>query len=68
MCEADAYWVRENEEDLIMESVDQLIPEGKDTWQLVDIFDDRKHIKGRIAGMSLVAHKIFFEAADDHRD
>lgn len=62
MCEANAYWVKDGQEDLIMEAVDIIEPEGDDQWRLVGIFGDQKNIKGRIRGMNLVDHKIFFEA------
>jgi predicted RNA-binding protein len=62
MCEANAYLVKENEETLIMESVDLVEPEGEDSWRLVGIFGDQKIVKGRIRGMNLVDHKILFEA------
>lgn len=61
MCEANAYFVRNGEEELIMESVDLIEPEADDTWRLVGIFGDRKTIKGRIKQMNLVDHKILFE-------
>jgi predicted RNA-binding protein len=61
MCEANAYMVCEGHEELIMESVDILEPEGEDTWRLVGIFGDQKSIKGKIKGMTLVDHKILFE-------
>lgn len=62
MCEANAYWGNEESEELIMESVDLVEQEGKDTWRLVGIFGDQKTIKGRIRKMALVNHKIYFEA------
>jgi len=65
MCEANAYMVRDGQEQLIMESVDIVEPEGKDTWRLVGIFGDQKTVKGRIKGMSLVNHKVLFEAHAD---
>jgi predicted RNA-binding protein len=61
MCEANAYFLDGDQTSLIMESVDIIEPEGVDAWQLVGIFGDRKHIKGRIKGMNLVDHKVFFE-------
>jgi predicted RNA-binding protein len=48
-----------------MESVDVIEPEGENTWRLVSIFGDQKTVKGRIIGMSLVNHKIFFELNSD---
>jgi predicted RNA-binding protein len=65
MCEANAYWIREGGEDLIMEAVDTIEPEGNDEWRLVGIFGDQKSIRGRIRGMHLVDHKILFEMAAD---
>jgi len=63
MCEANAYWIKDGHEELILESVDQLTPEAPDVWRLVGIFGDQKIIQGRISGMRLVDHKIFFEQA-----
>jgi predicted RNA-binding protein len=62
MCEANAYLIKENEETLIMESVDLVEPEGENSWRLVGIFGDQKIVQGRIRGMNLVDHKILFEA------
>ncbi|MFX1369121.1 MAG: CooT family nickel-binding protein [Promethearchaeota archaeon] len=61
MCEANAYVIKDGKENLIMESVDIVEPEGDDNWRLVGIFGDQKSVKGRIKGMNLVNHKIFFE-------
>ena len=61
MCEANAYLIKEDREELIMESVDRVAPEGENAWLLVGIFGDQKVVKGRIAGMNLVDHKILFE-------
>ena len=61
MCEANAYLIKEDHEELIMESVDRMTPEGENAWLLVGIFGDQKVVKGRIAGMNLVDHKILFE-------
>jgi predicted RNA-binding protein len=61
MCEANAYLVKEGEEQLIMESVDLIEPEGAGAWRLVGLFGDQKTVKGRIKAMNLVNHKILFE-------
>jgi predicted RNA-binding protein len=61
MCEANAYLVREGQEELLMEAVDIVEPEGEGAWRLVGIFGDQKIVKGRIKGMNLVSHKIWFE-------
>ena len=61
MCEANAYLVKDGREELIMESVDIIEPEGRDGFRLVGIFGDQKIIQGRIKEMNLVKHKILFE-------
>lgn len=61
MCEANAYLVKDDEESLIMESVDIVEPEDGDIWHLVSIFGDRKSVRGRIKVMNLVDHRILFE-------
>lgn len=65
MCEANAYLVKNGEENLFMESVDLVELDGNDKWRLVSIFGDQKSIKGRIKSMNLVDHKIFFEETDN---
>jgi predicted RNA-binding protein len=61
MCEANAYWLNEGREELIMEAVDIVEAENDNNWRLVGIFGDQKNIRGRIKEMNLVNHKIFFE-------
>ena len=62
MCEANAYMLKDGQENLIMEAVDIVEPEGEDQWRLVGVFGDQKSVKGKIKGMNLVNHKIVFEA------
>jgi predicted RNA-binding protein len=61
MCEANAYLVDKDQEELVMEAVDIMEPEGPDTWRLVDIFGNQKTIHGRIQAMNLIDHKILFD-------
>ena len=65
MCEANAYLIKEGQEQLLMESVDIVEPAGENAWKLVGIFGDQKTVKGRIKGLNLVNHKILFEAQAD---
>ncbi|SLM29913.1 RNA-binding protein [Desulfamplus magnetovallimortis] len=59
MCEANAYIIEESsEERLIMEAVDQVIPE-EEGIRLVSIFGDQKFIRGYIHSLSLVDHKVY---------
>ena len=61
MCEASAYMVTTDQEELLMEAVDIVAPEGDDAWRLVDIFGNQKTVRGRIKGLELVDHRILFE-------
>ena len=61
MCEANAYLLKDGREELIMESVDIIEPEGQAGFRLVGIFGEQKIIQGRIKEMNLVKHKILFE-------
>jgi predicted RNA-binding protein len=61
VCEANAYLVKDGQEELIMESVDLIEPEGENGWKIMGIFGDQKIVKGRIKSMNLVNHKIMFE-------
>jgi predicted RNA-binding protein len=62
MCEANAYIVKGEDQELIMESVDTAIPEGTDEIRLTSIFGEQKILKARIQALSLVDHKILLEA------
>jgi predicted RNA-binding protein len=61
MCEANAYMYENGREEMVMEGVDLLEPEG-DQIHLVSIFGEQKVVQGRIKSMSLVNHKIVLEA------
>ncbi|NJL58871.1 MAG: CooT family nickel-binding protein [Desulfobacteraceae bacterium] len=62
MCEANAYIVKDGQEELLMESVDVIEPEDDDRrYRLVSIFGEQKSIRGRISLMNLVDHKIFLK-------
>lgn len=65
MCEANAYLVDKDQEELVMEAVDIMEPQGPDTWRLVDIFGNQKTIHGRIQAMNLIDHKILFDVHVD---
>jgi predicted RNA-binding protein len=60
MCEANAYILRDNKEELVLQSVDLVKPQD-DGFLLVDIYGTQKTIKGRLKQMNLVNHKIIFE-------
>jgi predicted RNA-binding protein len=57
MCEASAYIIDGDKQELIMEAVDSVEPEDNG-YKLVNIFGEQKFIKGTIYSLSLVEHKI----------
>lgn len=61
MCEANAYIYRDGKEDLYLENVDVLIPEGA-TVYLKNLFGEQKTFEGRVKEISLVRHRIILEA------
>ncbi|MCD6320410.1 MAG: CooT family nickel-binding protein [Candidatus Desulfofervidaceae bacterium] len=63
MCEASAYLIKDGKEELFLESVDLIEPEG-DKLKLVNIFGEQKIIKAKIKRMSLVNHKILLESEE----
>jgi len=63
MCEANAFFSKNGEEELILESVDLIEPEEQDQFRLVSIFGEQKIIKAKLKSMNLVGHKILFEQA-----
>ena len=60
MCEASAYIIDGERQELIMESVDSVEPEDGG-YKLVNIFGEQKFIKGTIYSLSLVDHKIYLK-------
>lgn len=61
MCEANAFFFREGKEELILESVDEVLPEEDGQFRLVNIFGEQKTVRGRLKVMNLVNHRIVFE-------
>ncbi|MDR1045401.1 MAG: CooT family nickel-binding protein [Candidatus Adiutrix sp.] len=67
MCEANVYLAQDgrDEEVLVLEAVDQILPEGPGSWRLTSIFGEQKMINGQIRSMNLVDHRIVFETSAD---
>ena len=57
MCEAAAYIIRNGQEELFLEDVDVIEPDG-DNLRLVSIFGEQKIIKASIQSLNLVNHKV----------
>ncbi len=60
MCEANAYIVKNNKEELLMEAVD-IIENENGLLKMKNIFGEQKIIRGQIRRMALVDHKIIIE-------
>lgn len=60
MCEANVYITNSGKEELLMERVDRLIPQGGEVF-LENIFGQRKTIAARIKELHLVDHRIILE-------
>jgi predicted RNA-binding protein len=57
MCEASAYIVKDGREELLLQDVDLIEPDG-DNLRLVNIFGEQKVLKARILSLNLVNHKV----------
>ncbi len=60
MCEANAYLRTDDGEELVLESVDRVVPHAEGLL-LENIFGRRKIIKARVSELALVKHKIILE-------
>jgi predicted RNA-binding protein len=60
MCEAAAYFLKDGEEELLLESVDHLESEGNQI-KIINIFGEQKKVKAKIKALALVDHKIILE-------
>lgn len=60
MCEANVFIRNNGKEELLLKSVDKIVPE-KDMLILENIFGQKKMIKGKIVEMALVEHRIIIE-------
>ncbi len=58
MCEASAYVVKDGREELLLQDVDLIEPDG-DNLRLVNIFGEQKVLKAKILSLNLVNHKVF---------
>ncbi len=60
MCESNAYIKKEDKEELYLESVDLIRPEGSRIY-LRSLFGEEREFEGKIREISLVKHKILLE-------
>ncbi len=64
MCEANAYLIKDGKEELFLESLDKVEPDNGNL-RLTSIFGEQKFVKGKIARLSLVDHRVVIEQAED---
>ena len=57
MCEAAAYVLKNGQEELVLQDVDVIEPDG-DSLRLVNIFGEQKILKANILSLNLVDHKV----------
>jgi len=62
MCEANAYLLKGDREELVMEAVDVIEPRGEELY-LKSIFGEQKFLRAKLKTTSLVEHKIILEPA-----
>ncbi|MBI5740725.1 MAG: CooT family nickel-binding protein [Nitrospirae bacterium] len=60
MCEANAYIEKDGKEEMYLENVDILRPEGGRLY-LKNLFGEQKFFEGGIKEISLIKHKIILE-------
>ena len=61
MCEANAFIIRDGQEEMLLESVD-IVEQENGNIRLVNIFGEQKVLPAKIKKLSLVNHKIILEA------
>jgi predicted RNA-binding protein len=57
MCEAAAYVLKNGREELVLQDVDVIEPDG-DNLRLVNIFGEQKVLRANILSLNLVNHKV----------
>jgi predicted RNA-binding protein len=57
MCEAAAYILKNGREELVLQDVEVIEPDG-DNLRLVNIFGEQKVLRAHILSLNLVDHKV----------
>ena len=63
MCEANAYILKDGNEELYLENVDIVRPEDGKIF-LKNLFGEQKVFEGAVKEISLIKHKIVLESSD----
>lgn len=64
MCQTAVYLVHEGKEELVLQDVVSITPEGA-TLKLVNLFGEEKVVEGRIRQIDLLSHRITIQATRD---
>ena len=64
MCQTAVYLVRVGKEELLLQDVVNITPEGA-TLKLVNLFGEEKVVEGRIRQIDLLSHRITIHATKD---
>ncbi len=64
MCQTAVYLVHEGKEELVLQDVVNITPEGS-TLKLVNLFGEEKVLEGRIRQIDLLSHRIIIRGASD---
>jgi predicted RNA-binding protein len=62
MCESRVYLATDTGEELVLEDVISIRPEG-DGFRLVSLFGQQVHVRGRIREIDLLKHRVTLEPA-----
>ncbi len=62
MCQTAVYLVHEGKEELVLQDVVNITPEGA-TLKLVNLFGEEKVVEGRIRQIDLLSHRITINTA-----
>ena len=61
MCESKVYLATEEAEELVMEDVTSIRPEGEG-YRLASLFGEEKVVRGRIKEIDLLKHRVVLES------
>ncbi len=62
MCESKVYLATETGEELVLDDVTSIRPDG-DGYTLVSLFGQQLHVRGRIREIDLLKHRVVLEQA-----
>jgi predicted RNA-binding protein len=64
MCEIKAYGLRDDGEELLLESVIRVEPQGADTWRLLSLFGEERLVRGKFQRADFRENKVYFALGD----